>query len=501
VISNKQSAIKYSVMKRTSLIIGLLLIEMLFNGCATTPWTTGKKEVSPPANLTPDKPTSATSSASNTNGQNPPSASNPQANAQAMQEIVEELRQLGTIDPAAQNKLMDDLKQTDPALWPLVMKQFRAAIAYKRRMNENEITAVNSNPPASNPEKINPVSNPAASTVASNYIVPSVMSADTPHSSAQPAVLADNQSAQPINKTPYSKDASTATDSNVNKAQQAKYQPASDQSQPPQAVQQLADVRPVSENVNLVGYTSSTTTNSSELAGWREQLSATIQTMEGSASTDPKTSEELAQQARLRILYVLAGRRDDALKPIPTAPPAVQDFWSKELYGLSTLLDSQRTPDNTRRAAESKQILSEAVSRLGETAPLIVRNMAFCTAIQSYGCFTPFKKYEFAPDQEVLLYAEMDNFVAESTAKGYHTQLRSSYQILDTTGQRIADHTFTTTEEYCQNPRHDFFIGFHLRMPRHINPGKYNLQLTIEDLKSQKIGQSMIELTIKDADK
>ena len=54
---------------------------------------------------------------------------------------MEELRQLGTLDPAAQNKLMEDLKQTDPALWPLVMQQFRAAIAYKRRAAQRESMA------------------------------------------------------------------------------------------------------------------------------------------------------------------------------------------------------------------------------------------------------------------------------------------------------------------------------------------------------------------------
>ena len=232
----------------------------------------------------------------------------------------------------------------------------------------------------------------------------------------------------------------------------------------------------------------------------QEELSAAIKAMEAATPSNPKTADELAQQARLRMLYVLAGRRDDALKPIPSAPPAMQEFWSKELYGLSTLLDSEKKSDATSRAAESKQIFCEALSRLGETAPLLVRNLSFCTAIQSYGCFTPFKKYEFTPDQEALLYAEMDNFASESTPKGYHTQLRSSYQILDSAGQRVADHTFTTTEEYCQNTRRDFFIGYHLRMPKRINPGKYTLQMTIEDLQSQKVGQSTIEFTIKEAE-
>ena len=149
----------------------------------------------------------------------------------------------------------------------------------------------------------------------------------------------------------------------------------------------------------------------------------------------------------------------------------------------------------------SKQHLGEGFARLGEMAPLVVRNPSFCTQVQSYGCYTPFKKYEFAPDQEVLLYAEVENFGIESTPKGYHTALRSSYQILDKSGQRIADHAISTTEEYCQNPRRDFFIGYQLRMPPRINPGKYTLQLTLEDLKSQKVGQASVELTIKGGEK
>ena len=103
------------------------------------------------------------------------------------------------------------------------------------------------------------------------------------------------------------------------------------------------------------------------------------------------------------------------------------------------------------------------------------------------------------PDQEVILYAEVENFAAEPTPKGFHTALRSSYQIFDSRGQRVAEHDFAVAEEYCQNPRRDFFIGYRLRLPNRIYPGKHTLQLTIEDQKSQKVGQAPIELTIRDS--
>jgi len=203
----------------------------------------------------------------------------------------------------------------------------------------------------------------------------------------------------------------------------------------------------------------------------------------------------------LRMLYLLAGQREAALRPISGVPSVQREFWSKVLFALDGWLDTQKSGDLARRAAETKQTLDEALCRLGEVAPLVVRNLAFCTEIQSYGCLKPFKENVFLPEQEVLLYAEVENFTSEPTPKGFHTALRSSYQIFDARGQRVAEHDFTVTEEYCQNIRRDFFIGYHLRMPKRIYPGKYVLQLTIEDVKSHKAGQSSLEFSIKDAGK
>ena len=43
-----------------------------------------------------------------------------------------------------------------------------------------------------------------------------------------------------------------------------------------------------------------------------------------------------------------------------------------------------RTPDTGHRAAETKRILGEALAQLGETAPLAVRNLTFCTEVVSF---------------------------------------------------------------------------------------------------------------------
>jgi hypothetical protein len=198
------------------------------------------------------------------------------------------------------------------------------------------------------------------------------------------------------------------------------------------------------------------------------------------------------------MLYLLADRREDALRPIPSAPPAVQEFWSQELYGLATWLDSRRVSDPSRRAGESKPALAGAVHRLGELAPLVVRSLTFITEVKSYGVYKPFAKNEFTPGQELLLYAEVEDFKSEDTPKGFHTVLQGSYQIFDGRGQRVASHELNTVEEYCRNARRDFYIPYNLTLPKRIYAGKHTLQLTLVDQKSQKIGQASVEFGVKD---
>ena len=240
-----------------------------------------------------------------------------------------------------------------------------------------------------------------------------------------------------------------------------------------------------------------TSYNAPAAVDWQTHLGEAIRQLEAQHKGTPGGDAEIAREAYLRTLCLLAGRRDDALAPIPGATPAQQEFWSKQLYAMQTWLDTDHNPDGPRRAAETKRILGEAMLRLGETAPLVVHNLAFCSEVQGFGSITPFRKAEFSPGQEVLLYAEVENFAVEPTPRGFHTSLRSSFQIFDSRGQRVADEELATSEDYCQSPRRDFFFGYRLRLPKQICNGKHTLQLTTEDLKSHKVGQSSIELVIK----
>jgi hypothetical protein len=446
-------------MRRSIVILAVGLSSLAPIGCASSPWSSSaaKPAAAPPVAAAPPAAPVET----------------PAPTPQAMLAAMAELQQIGALDQAAQEQLMNDLRQTEPSLWPLLIQQVRASVAYRRRAEERDAAL------AQNQTPVAPVAAPVpvAAAIPAAVSVPAVDAA---------AALVPAAASEPLMRLPPTQLEPTPPPSPYPAAPH----PPIDARRPAPGAEQRAEV--VANDVRSVSYETTPT------ADWKASIAAAIADLERQSSSTPQSPEDITRLTQLRMLYLLAGQRDAALQPIPSAPPATQEFVAKSLYGFDTWLDVGRTPDATRRAAETKRAMEEAIGKLSETAPLVVRSLAFCSEIQSFGSYKPFKANEFSPDQELLLYAEVDNFASESTPRGYHTALRSGYQIFDARGQRVAEHDFTVTEENCQNQRRDFFIGYHLRLPKRIYSGKHTLQLTIEDLKSHKVGQSQIDFLVKE---
>ncbi|HZZ30005.1 MAG TPA: hypothetical protein VFE46_18560 [Pirellulales bacterium] len=403
---------------------------MLCTGCI---YFRGPK---PPPVATPDA-NKATTSADAAAGAN---ANGSLATPAELAAIMAEVQQLGTLDPAAQNALLEDLKKTDPSLWPQLVQTFRASIAYRKQAEERARIAAQQT------------------------------------GTVQPAAFNDGHQTDgtgPL-KLPEADDSTLS---------------------PKAAPAELASNYP---DTHLPAVHVGSATNDD----WHAQLAAAIQALEAHTTNSggANTSLSAVDEATLRMLYLVAGRRDDALKPVAGTGDTNQEFWSEELFGLAAVLDEQHMPDAQRRAAEAAQHLREAASKLGQSGTLVARNLTFCTEVSSYGIYKPFPKYEFKPGQEVVLYAEVENFSSDNSDKGYHTALKSSYQIVDNRGARVAEQEYATTEEWCKNPRRDFFVRYFLYMPKRIYDGNYTLQLTVEDTLGNKMAQSSIPFSIVGAD-
>ena len=50
--------------------------------------------------------------------------------------VLDKLQQVRAMDPSAEQRLLDELRQVPPSTWPLVAEQFRASLAYHQQLAE-----------------------------------------------------------------------------------------------------------------------------------------------------------------------------------------------------------------------------------------------------------------------------------------------------------------------------------------------------------------------------
>jgi hypothetical protein len=386
----------------------------------------------------------------------------PKTEEAALADVFDQLQAIGEIDPLARERLTSDLRSVKPEHWPMMVQQFKSALAYRKQLAERESSGA----------KTQAMGAPYAGDQHRSAFEPHVDATDDSPavvvSDVEPAVDAAlekvlAQVAQPLPPPPIQRENVSA----VAMAKDTAVQPAS--------------------------YVSAALPPSSE---WRDDLESAVSKLEESVNPNPGSTDEVHEQMRLRMLYLLAGRQADAMLPISGAAPAQQDYWAKQLFAMSSFLDNHQQPDDKRRAAGSLMHLDQARAKLAELATLQIRNLTFVDSVDSYGVFERRKTREFRPGDPVTLYAEVENFRSDSTKEGYRTALATSYEVVDANGQRVDGRQFPEVEDVCQNQRRDFHMQYGVALPTRIYPGEYQLRLIVTDQLSHKIGQASVPFVI-----
>lgn len=234
---------------------------------------------------------------------------------------------------------------------------------------------------------------------------------------------------------------------------------------------------------------------------WRDLLLAALEDLEyelretadDTVRTPLATKHERWRLAAAYRLIALAAN-EDLPPPLTESDKHLPEYWGRQVAALKAYLDPQGSPDWFTRSTDAAERLREATDALAEAALLKVRNLHFVTKVTCYGVYEPFPRAVFKPGQEVLLYAEFDNFASEKSGGGYRTVLKASY-LIDRGGGNPVRHEFGETEDWCAERRRDFFIPFRLRIPE-LTPGKYRLMLTVEDVVAEKFGQEHIDFEV-----
>jgi hypothetical protein len=422
---------------------------------------------------------------------------------QALAGVLAQLEEIRAIDPEAERELMADLRQAKPEHYPLIVDTFRTALAYRQQLAErnqqlaggtNVTNAVAATPPVQlAAHEMSPLNGESSRRAAA--VQTSLASARSTESTAgqrrgaprvspamsdshSPSQQMDDVSSEPEEASAMNRLSETGERSAISASRYSRPDAtASDEASREPAQQAPAASRSLSGD-------------------WKAELETTIVDLQGSVSSKPTSTEELHDHMRLRTLLLLAGREDEAYRPIPGASPAQQDYWSKQLFAMSAYLNAGGKLDDKQRAAAALAPLDEARAKLSELATLQIRNAAFVASVDGFGAYEPRKTTSFRPGQKVTLYAEVENFRSDEREDGFHTSLGTSYQLQDRSGRRIDGKQFPEVTDKCRNRRRDFHMQYEFPLPAAISPGEYNLELTITDHNSGKIAQTTLPFEI-----
>lgn len=199
-----------------------------------------------------------------------------------------------------------------------------------------------------------------------------------------------------------------------------------------------------------------------------------------------------------RHLMVLAGDPDRAVEKIEGLSNEEEEFLRHQLLGLWTIIDPNGHPVPSRRFSSALPEMRKATGYLAAASDsLEVRGLQFCTEIEAYGEVTPFPDRRFEPGQEVILYCEVENFIAANLDGGFETRLQGSYDLLDSNGKRVSSQSLPEDRQVSRNHLRDYFVAYQMYLPDAIDSGRYQLRLTMEDVHGKKYGQSTIDFEIK----
>ncbi len=233
-----------------------------------------------------------------------------------------------------------------------------------------------------------------------------------------------------------------------------------------------------------------------EQTDWQDHIHQAISQLSGADEVAANPEEQMRLAVVKRLLSLSVGDVNSAVERVDGLQPHEQDYFVHQLHALHDAIDPEGNPVLSRRWTLVMLNQRKALGHLSAVSNLEIHNIALCTEVDSFGVISKFPQYHFRPDQELLLYCELDNFVSEPVKDGFETQLQGSYEIVDSGGRRVADQLLPMDSHVCRNQRRDYFIAYRIYMPQSIEPGRYQLKLTIEDMKGRKFGQSSVDFQV-----
>jgi len=228
-----------------------------------------------------------------------------------------------------------------------------------------------------------------------------------------------------------------------------------------------------------------------------DTLRSRIAELEQRVTEDPNNLEE---QFRLRLLYLVQGQDESALAPIDGTDADVQAVIRAHIQTLM-IARSSAGRDPAEWANRQLDAIESLRDLVRAEADLAVKTVELCTAIEGFGRYEPFEPPHFPAGRKnlVLVYIEVENFRSEKTDSGlYRTLLSVRQSLLDRAGQEIWTARDDNIEDLARQRRSDFYLTIGpLAIPRTLSPGEYVLKVEVEDVLAGKINSGSVHFRME----
>jgi hypothetical protein len=211
-----------------------------------------------------------------------------------------------------------------------------------------------------------------------------------------------------------------------------------------------------------------------------------------------KDVNDLAEQYRLRMMYLIEGQDEKALAPAEGMDAESQQILQSQVRALIAARSSSGR-DPAGRAMELLTPVEELRTQLRARADLQVPKVLLCTKIEAFGMYEPIEPSQFAAGKKnpVLVYIEVDNFKSEKTSSGlFRTLLTVRPSLLNKTGEELWSNSYDNIEDLSRQRRHDFFLTVNEVLPASLTPGEYTLKIEVEDVLAGKINSNTAKFKI-----
>jgi hypothetical protein len=203
-----------------------------------------------------------------------------------------------------------------------------------------------------------------------------------------------------------------------------------------------------------------------------------------------------ANESRLRLLEMLLGNRNEAVKPIAGVDKPINEFMANQMLGFTAFLDEAGIPEQRTRNTNALFRFDESLMELRKVCPIKLKKVQFVREWETYGCFIP-RTEDCHAGETLQLYMELENPTVRHTQHGFNVSASVSYEIRDRMAKVLHKINQIPVEETTPSQKRDYCIGLWVTLPEKIPSGQYQLRVSVTDMNDEAMPYAEEQIPFK----